>query len=509
MSNVDDATLLVDNGPRPWTPKHETFTQPVQRLLDVWNPPSGTPLARYNATTGLIQRLLGDARRARARVRAMGGGWSFSTAAATEGWLVNTRPLNLSFGVLPTMVDPRYPGSAGGLRFAQCGCSVQELNRRFRADRRSLRTTGASNGQTIAGAIATGTHGSAFDVGAVHDGVVGLHLAAGPDRSLWLERASQPVMSDGFAARLGAVPVRDDALFDAALVSFGSFGMVLGVMLETDEAFLLQSFRRRAPFDAGLRRAISTLDFSGVALPGGARRPYHIQVVVNPFDLDRGVFLTTMYRLPFRDDYTPPGDVFGAAGPGDDALAFVGLLSDAVPALIPTLATQLLGRAYGDINGAVGTIGEIFSNTSTRGKAASTAMGIPLARAGEALDVVLELNRRHGPYAVLPALRYVRSTRATLGFTRHGAVTCVLELDGPLSARTADLYRRVWQAFADRQLPFTFHWGKILDTSTPAWVRRAYGPAADRWIAARERLLDADARRMFSYRYLESLGLST
>ncbi|HEV7589933.1 MAG TPA: FAD-binding protein [Longimicrobium sp.] len=499
---------VVDTGQHSWTPKHETFTKPIRALWDVHNPLEGSALEQYNGATRALLKLVRDAQTQGVRLRALGGGWSFTEAPLTDGWMVNTKWLNLYFNNVSTLVHPNYGGDRAGLRFAQCGCSIQQLNTSLRAEGRSLRTVGASNGQTIAGALSTGTHGSALDVGTIPDYVVGLHLVVGPNRHVWLERASRPVMNDDFAARLNAEPVRDDELFAAALVSFGSFGLIHGVMIETDPVFLLRMFRRHMPLDAGLRHALDSLDFSRVQLPRGAERPYHFQVVVNPYSLANGVHVTTMYRGPFRAGYPPPPDVFGGFGPGDDAISFVGLITDKVPAVIPAVASNVLAQAYKDVEDVQGTIGEIFSNTTTRGKANSTAIGLPLARATEVMDLALELNRTRGPFASLVAFRFVKATGATLGWQRFAPATCILELDAPLSGRTRTLYELMWKALDDRQIPHTFHWGKqhALDA---AGVRRAYGAAANRWVAARERLLDAPARATFTNAYLQQLGLAT
>ncbi|WP_225414540.1 FAD-binding protein [Stigmatella hybrida] len=500
-------SLVIDTRQHTWTNKHQTYTQKLLGIYDIWNPTGeGSPLERYNATTRGLQELIADAVMDRIHLRALGGGWSLSGAPATDGRLVNTKPLNLYFRLTPEMVHAQYTGDAAGLHFVQCGCTIVELNARFRRLGRSLKTSGASNGQTIAGALSTGTHGSAIDTGAIHDTVAGLHLLVGPQRHIWLERASRPVTSDGFARRLGAELVRDDALFDAALVSFGSFGIIHGVLMETEPLFLLKMYRQRLPLDRALRRALDTLDFSGLALPGGAERPYHFQVVVNPFAPTHSAHVITLYRRPFRPGYARPGIDLDGMGPGDDAAAFIGLVTDLAPPAIPFAVNQVLSRAYRDIYGVEGTLGEIFTNTTIRGRVASTAMGLPISRATEALDLVQDFNRESGPFPVLIAFRYVKQTQATLGWTRFEP-TCVLELDGPLSDRTLSLYRRVWAALRERGIPHTFHWGKQLELGAEA-VREMYGDAIDRWLAARNTLLDAESRRVFSNRFQEELGLA-
>ncbi|HEX5726388.1 MAG TPA: FAD-binding protein [Longimicrobiaceae bacterium] len=507
MSTVLDFEQLRATGQRSLVTKHQTYTLRLRELFDLRNPRTGDLLQQYNATTAVIRQLIGRAVAERVRMRALGGNWSFSRVANTDGWLVNTKPMNLDFRILATLVHPAYTGDRAGLRFCQGGCEIVELNQRLLRDGRSLRTTGASNGQTIAGALATGTHGSAIAVGAIPEYVVGLHLVVGPDRHVYLERASRPAAADAFAARLGAELVRDDALFDAALVSFGSFGVVHGVMIETDPLFVLDFKRQRRTLDDGLRRAIETLDFSRAGLPRGAEAPYHFQVVLNPFDSQRGAYVATAYRGPVPPGFTPPPPQPNGVGPGDDLLSFVGQLSDAVPQVISLVAGQLLGRAYRDL-AVRGTLGDIFTATRTEGKATATSFGVPLDRAGEVREIVSDLNRREGPFAVLQSYRYVRATRATLGFTRFGPTCCVFELDGGASRRTAEYFRRVWQVFRERGIPHTFHWGKEFPQD-PGSIRAAYGGAVDRWIAARERLLAPEVRRVFSNDLLENIGLAT
>lgn len=502
-----DGPTITDTGQRKWTNKHDTFTVPLEGLFDADNGGLGENLPRYVAMTAEIGAFIDKAVQDGAEVRALGAGWSFSRAAVTSGRLLNTKGLNLSFSIAPALVAPGYPGDRDGLRFVQCGNSVSALNKQLKREGRSLRTTGASNGQTIVGVSATGSHGSAIDIPPVADFIVALHVVLGAGRHVWLERASYPVVTDAFIKKLGAEPLRDDAAFNAALVGLGSFGFVHGAVIETEPIFLLEMHRHRMPLDT-LDQAINELDFDRLELPGGAERPFHFQVLVNPYDMAKGVHVVTMYKRPYRTDYTPP-DRKDGIGPGDDALAFLGTLTDAAPKAIPPLINALMGKVYSDSATwpVTGTIGEIFTNTDTRGKAAGLAMGIPAARSREALDLVLELNRTDGPYPCLVALRYVRKTSATLGFTRWDR-TCVVDLDGVLSHRMLDYYRKACDLFTRKGIPFTLHWGKVF-VLDGAGVRAAYGDAAvQSWVGARARLLSPELRKAFSNQFLVDVGLS-
>jgi hypothetical protein len=145
------ATALIrDTGDRRFSNHHRGYTVKLSGHFDCWNATEGELLERYNAMTAALQQWLGRALDARIRVRAYGSGWSISQAPVTEGWMLNTRPIDLYFSVAATAVHPTYPGPAERLMFLQCGNSVTKLNAVLRRAGRSLHATGASNGQTRA-----------------------------------------------------------------------------------------------------------------------------------------------------------------------------------------------------------------------------------------------------------------------------------------------------------------------------------------------------------------------
>ena len=262
--------------------------------------------------------LIAEAITNKKRLRALGGEWSWTKIAATNGILLNTKALNLSFHINPESVNANYNGTNEDLYFAQCGVSVQELSERLREKNRSLKTTGASNGQTIAGALSTGTHGAAFDFGAVPEFVVGLHIVVGATRHVWLERKTYPVVSASFVKKLNAELLQDDDLFNAALVSFGSFGFIHGVMMETTPLFLYEAHRIKTTNMDALYNLMQTLDFTNSFLPNGSERPYHFQVLINQYNLKEGAFVGAFYKRPFNTAYTPPPIYKAGASPGDE-----------------------------------------------------------------------------------------------------------------------------------------------------------------------------------------------
>jgi hypothetical protein len=217
-----------------------------------------------------------------------------------------------------------------------------------------------------------------------------------------------------------------------------------------------------------------------------------------------GVYVTSMYKRPFRSDYTPPR-LPGRFGPGDDAAVFIGSISDAVPATIPLFTQQLLDSAYAPYEKQEGTLAEIFSNTNLRGRLASTGIGVSLDHLRETVAAILAEQEQSGPAAAVLSLRYVRGSDATLAFT-HFPATCVIDIDGVQSSRTTTFYTQVWERLARQGMPHTFHWGKQHPLNA-ASVRRLYGQRVEDWLAARRQLLGTAEQRLFSNVPLERLGL--
>ncbi len=489
---------------KTWKNWHESVKQKVARLVTVWNAQPNSPsIPSYNAMTAALQGLIAEAETDGLGLRAVGGTWSFTPVAVTDGVMINTQPLNYRFWPKDADLHGDWHGRATSLVFAQCGMSVSELNTALRVRGKSLRTAGASNGQTIAGAIGTGTHGSAVDQGALHDSVVALHLITAGNRQVWLERATRPVASSAFVQSLGAQLIQDDALFDAALVSFGSFGLVHGVMLEVDDVFWLQSYRGQYADVPGTWAAIERLDFTGIA-PRPGVRPYFFQALFNPYDRAGGPYLTVMYRTATDPGGAPPQhhDKWRV---GDSAAELVAGLTDFLGGTPGVLGSLLMKQLYPDVNGESGVWGDMFWDTSTRGRSSGMALGIPRSRAREAVNAMYDLNATHKIPGIF-ALRYVQPSAATLGFTRHQDVTCVLDIDGTHSKRMTDFNQAAWETLTALGIPFTFHWGKLQPVD-PALLRTMYGGAIDQWLTERRNLLRPGMRQVFANQLLRDLKL--
>lgn len=501
---------------REWRNFHRTYRHDNRGSFDLHFPRLGenglTSIADLVETARQMRALVGRARREGVPVRAVGSRWSLSQAPATDGWAINTNRLRGWMRVAPASLHAGYPGTPDqrtGLFLFQCGNTVADVNEivEDRRHGRALFTSGAANGQTIVGATATGTHGSALDHGALHDHVVAIHLIATGDRHYWIERKSRPVMKDSFAARLGATVWRDDDLFDAAVVSFGSFGVIAAVVLETVPRYLLRTHTAVRTLDEPMWRAIAALDFSADPMFGG-RRPYFFQAVINPNN--REVLASANTRHPIDPAYIPRYGLRqqdGVAGPGFDTLSLVGKVLAAFPGLVPPFAS-IAARQLFDMDPIDGTPGQVYGYKAPQLHVASGSIAVDLANARPALEALIALYREVGPVPLVLGCRYVRKSPALLAFNRF-PVGLMVSIDGVDNGPS----RAYFAAAADRmevlRIPFTQHWGKT-NAYTPARVRAAYGAdVVDRWRAARRMVLpDATDRALFDNAYIRERGLA-
>jgi FAD/FMN-containing dehydrogenase len=275
--------MITRHGAQTWENIHVTHKTKLEDLISVDNSrppqalrPTGFDDLRQAAVEldGLIQ----DARQNNKHLRALGSGWALSDIAITDGWLVNTKALNGCFDVADKYFEQSYdPQKRPHTVVAQCGISMGELNIHLEIAehskvRRALRTAGIGAGQTVAGAFSGNTHGAAVKFGSTPDFVVGMQIVTGTGRSHWIERSSCPVMNAKFAENIGADLLRDDDVFNAALVSFGSFGIITAMAIEAEPIYHLDFRPVREVSHALIAQTTMELAALGKDDPGG---PYH------------------------------------------------------------------------------------------------------------------------------------------------------------------------------------------------------------------------------------------
>jgi hypothetical protein len=122
----------------------------------------------------------------------------------------------------------------------------------------AFRTLGGAGGQTVFGALTTGTHGGDFRDPPIADSVLAMHLVADGGKHYWIERRprghTSPMTEDAKLralygdARYGGPDNfdirRDSNLFNAVLMSAGRFGVVYSIVIGAVRQYSLHEQRR-------------------------------------------------------------------------------------------------------------------------------------------------------------------------------------------------------------------------------------------------------------------------
>jgi len=502
------------NGPYPTKILYSTALAPDRPLRGKIN--------RYNDAAKEIQRLLKETLDANEGFRAFGARWSLSNIAHHKDRMHFNENMNIKISITDNDMHAGSGFKSDDLFFLQCGNKIKEISEFIIREGKSLKTSGASNGQTIGGAVSTGVHGSALGVGSVQDFVVGINLIIGPNPTdiVYLERKSQPALSDAFAASIHARVVRDDKLFNAALVGLGSFGFIHGVVIEAEDLYLLNRYVRKVDKSVAMELA-TTMNFKEsdfkitgeTDASGKPSEPYHYKIFINPYNNNADYVVEIMYKKPFRENYPDPIPRIQTALYKDLILLFNKIAANhknSIPKLIKLLQGDILPKVDED---TIGTLGEIFDDAINQGPAFACSVGVDHKDAKKTLDLLVDLARNEGPVPGIYGMRFVKASKATLAFTKF-PVTCMLEMDGVLwqgnnkIISLEEFSKRMIEVLIDAGIEFTIHWGKNAAWSFPDLIEKMYGPNADDWKTQRAKLLSPEAARLFSNEFLKVTQLA-
>jgi len=413
-----------------------------------------TAVTRPRSRDELAATVAGAAREGRT-VRARGSGHSFTAVGAAHEVAID-----LAGWTGATSADLET-----GLVTVRAGTTLRALNAEL--DRLGLAMTnlGDIDAQTIAGAIATGTHGTGARFGGLATQVAGLEL----------------VLADGSVVTCSADERPD--LFAAARVGLGAFGVVSTVTLRTEPAFVLAARERPEPLAevlAGLDENCADNDhFEFYWFPYGraalTKRNNRLPAGTRPEPLSRARRFVE-YRLM-------ENTVFGA----------VCRLGRAVPRLVPTLnglsSAALSARSYSDVSHRV-----FVTNRDVR--FVESEYAIPRAALGEVLAELRARVPRLADPVMFPVEVRVAAADDIWLSTAHGRDTAYLAVHqfvGMPYREYFDLFESVAGAVGGRP-----HWGKM--HSLDAATLRARYPRFDDATALRTRL---DPAGTFANPYLD------
>ncbi|NKI42828.1 D-arabinono-1,4-lactone oxidase [Streptomyces physcomitrii] len=386
------------------------------------------------------------------RVKAVGTGHSFTAAAATDGVLV--RP-ELLTGIRE--IDP-----AAGTVTVLAGTPLKRLNRALAREGLSLANMGDIEEQTVAGAVATGTHGTGRETASLAAQV----------------RALELLTADGELLRCS--PEENPELFAAARLGLGALGIVTALTFAVEPLFLLTA--REEPMS--LERV--TAEFDQLHAENEHFEFYWFPHTGN---------CNTKRNNRSAGPAAPVGRVRGLLEDevlSNGAFQLVNSLGRAVPATIPPLArfssTVLSARTYTDIPHKVFT-------SPRRVRFIEMEYALPRAALVEVVRELRALIERSGLRVSFPVeVRTAPADEVWLS-TAAGRETAYLAVHlyrGTAHQAYFGAAERLFTAHGGRP-----HWGKI-HTRSAEYLAAAYPHFGD-FRALRDRL---DPGRLFQNDYL-------
>ena len=480
---------------------------------------------------GGIQAVLKAAFDEAVPLRVPGGLWSLSTISKPTGAMLDLSNYR-RLGKVPdawlgaAAAPPVVPMLVGA------GITINVINRELAAQGLALQTSGASDGQTLAGAIATGTHGADLRVGALHDTVLALHVVVSPTESVLIQpqggllnqQAADSLTSwFGIECRLRS----DDQLFRAAQVHLGSLGVVLNVVLAAVPLYCWT--RQRIPHkDGAAWRGVLRTREPHNANSLHLQDPDSLSIIVNPYapepSTDPRAWITSMRRLAYTHQPDVQTNVTDAALRSDLAAFLPSIIkvfeshADAwLDPVVRGITSAQLREFYGtQPSNGTALPGVMFGPPERFGldfdplRGASAEYVFDAEEARQAVDIILETLESqmdaHRQYFGGIGIRFVKGSTAWLA-PNTKPISTFVELQSISTAELPAIHSAIGAALTQAGIAYGGHWGQW-ELNTPEVTRRWWGDhAIESWKAARTDLLSVTARQVFASPILEVAGL--
>jgi len=365
-------------------------------------------------TLDALQKTVAHAVRGGHRVRASASGHSFTDCALTDGVMIRLDGLTQKLG---------FDRESGHFK-VEGGAVLHDLNRMLDADGVAFENLGDIDRQTIAGSIATGTHGTGEMFQNVSAQVAGLELVA-PDGSLVTIDESEP------------------DLLRAARVSLGALGIVYSATVRTVPAYTINRVDSPKP----LAEVLERLD----SLNAGTD---HFEFYVFPgtdVALCRESARTQEPPAPKHPAVVYAQEVMLENWVGKGFAAAVRARPQIAPQ-VAKLAARGLGRAT-----KIDASYRVFAS-ERHIKFTEMEYGVPRERGRELIEGVLEISTRPELHVAWPIeVRFVRGDDSFLS-PSHLQDTCYVAVHQDRKLAWELYFRRV-ESLA-RELGGRPHWGK-------------------------------------------------
>ncbi|RZO57410.1 MAG: FAD-binding protein [Sandaracinaceae bacterium] len=399
--------------------------------------------------------------------------------------------------------------------------------------RLALSTSGAANGQAIAGAIATGSHGAAIGYGAIHEAVRAVCLLTSPDTAVLVQPEAASFnegLAKSLASELGVpvVALADDEAFGAALVGLGAVGVVYSLVLEVEPLYQLKAvWVDRDADDQGVFDAID--DDEPARLAPSVANAFNVAFAFNPYpEQGTAIWGSVLRKIKPTEAYVGPR----VAHPrfGNSINFWIAQQSPLLRKLCPGVVDWAIRQHYHDSAPPPDKAlfpGDAFGDTTlAQGMGRGIEFAVHRRHAGKALRCLLQALKRElkdegRALAGAMGMRYVGPSRlGLLGMNcadraKHpsfNGIACfeVGAMAGPRDANTTRIFQACERAMRELDVPFTLHWGLENDGLLASDIERYFGGNVDRWRKGRNRILpDAVQQACFRNPLTAQVGLTS
>lgn len=276
----------------------------------------------------------------------IGSGWSFSSLIGADRGHEREAMLLCSglAGCIRLAAAFRDAAAGDNIALVGGGTRLQEVADWAAGVGLSIPTSGTHMGMTIAGGMATASHGSRLDFGGLHNMVVGMQIVTGENEAVWLQRASHKILNQAGALAISpagnmraTILIEDDAMFEDALVHLGCMGIITCVAMELVADVDYVRMRKTLPIDQAWLDMVSAGDWAGVAqgLGHAGQKPVFYEMTVDPHGWNHNPACHMLYfQAPLPGVQPTPASEVPAAEAGQGA-------GEAIAAM-----GRILGRDY-------------------------------------------------------------------------------------------------------------------------------------------------------------------
>lgn len=420
-----------------------------------------------------IQKVVTLARRCRRRIVTVGSAHSPSDLTCTSAWLVNLDDFNQILDV----------SSETGVVTVEAGIRLKDLGEELEKHGRTLSNLGSIDSQSMAGVIATATHGSSLQHGLLSECIESLGIVLANGKLVYCSASN------------------NQPLFRAALVSLGALGIIVKVTFQTEKTFNIAWSQAKKPLS-------KVLDSWHTGLWSSHE---FVRVWWLPYEKSAIVWHADKTDLPLR---APPKSFYGE-WLGFHVYHNLLALSNYIPRILPWVEWFVFGMQYGF------------------GAESKPTEAVEKARKGLLMNCLYSqfvnewaLPLEKGPEAIsrLSAWLHGDLEAARIPFPSKGVwIHCPVEVrianstlnknprpyldptcrDSPTLYLNATLYRpylrdppsrdRYYEAFEwlMRDMGARPHWAKNFKINGSQELREMYGQDLEDWLKVR-RMVDAD-----------------